>query len=219
MKPLDTFKNISRSKQDRIMAAAVEEFSERGYSKASINAIISRLNIAKGSIFQYFGDKKGLFFFVFDQSMEMVKDYLRSVRDQTAEEEIFVRLEKTLLAGISFLKSHPMIYRLYTKILFEYDIPFRNEILSSLRQYSFGYLRSLLDAGWQRGEIRRDIHPDRIGFLLDAVLDRFLQAQTIPYLDAGLGLYECDEAVAKQWAADLIAVLRTGIGATGDVER
>ena len=212
MIPLKTFQNLSKDKQERITRIAVEEFSEKGYAQASINSIVSRLGIAKGSIFQYFGDKKGLFIFAFNISMNMVKDYLRTVRNQTKTENIFTRLEATLLAGLIFLQKHPVIYRLYIRIMFEYEIPFRNEILLSLREYSLKYFSSLLTDAVKNGELRKNINIGKACFVLDAVMDRFLQARTISHLDAGLGIYSCSEREAREWIKELTDILRIGIG-------
>jgi TetR/AcrR family transcriptional regulator len=210
--PLKTFQNLSKPKQERITRVAVEEFSEKGFAGASINAMVKSLGIAKGSIFQYFGDKQGLFLFVFNQAMAMVKDYLRTVRDQTMDEELFSRLEKTLLAGVRFLREHPRLYKLYLKVLFESHIPFRNEILSSLHSYSHEYIYSLLETAKNRGELREDIDLDKTSFVLDAIMDRFLQAQAIQHLDAGLGLYKTDEDNARDWITSLVDLMRMGIG-------
>ncbi len=213
MKPLKTFDNLSRGKQERITRVAVEEFSEKGYAGASINAMVRRLGIAKGSIFQYFGDKQGLFLFVFNTAMEKVKDYLRTVRDETASEDLFTALEATLTAGVIFMQKHPVIYRLYIKTLFEDDIPFRSEILRSLREYSFKYFRSLLERAGARGEVRRDLDLDKAAFLLDALMDRFLLARTVPHLDGGLGIYGCSDEAARQWISEIREMVRNGIGA------
>jgi len=212
MSPLKTFRNLSTDKQERITRIAVEEFGEKGYAGASINAIVSRLGIAKGSIFQYFGDKKGLFFFVFNRTTDMVRDYLRTARDQTADADLFTRVEASLLAGVMFFQRHPAIYRLYIKAMFEDDIPFRSEILRSVREYSLKYFRSLLEEARTRNELRPDLDLDRAAFVLDAIMDRFLQAQAIPHLDAGLGLYQCSEQTARQWIRELIAIFRCGLG-------
>lgn len=212
MTALKTFQKLSGAKQERIRQIAAEEFSEKGYARASINHIVSRLDIAKGSIFQYFGDKKGLFLFVFNSAMEKGRDYLRTVRDQTGEEDLFTRLEASLLAGQLFLQKHPVIYRLYIRIMFEYEIPFRDEILLSLREDSLKYLRSLLKNAKERGELREDTDPDKACFVIDAVMDRFLQAQVIPHLDAGLGISGSSEKEIRQWISQIIDMLRMGIG-------
>ena len=209
--PLETFKKLAENKQERITAAALEEFSEKGYFGASINSLVQRLGIAKGSIFQYFGDKKGLFLFVFNRSMEMVKEYLRQARDDTRDKDLFTRLEKTLLAGVFFLKEHPVIYRLYINILFDPKIPFRKEILLSLRSYSFDYLKSLLKTAQEQGEIRSDLDLEVTAFILDALMDRFLQAQMVPHLDAQVGLFQCTEKMATQWVNQIVSILRKGI--------
>lgn len=212
MKPLKTFQNLSQSKQERITRIAVEEFSEKGYAGASINAMVRRLGIAKGSIFQYFGDKRGLFLFAFNTAMEMVKDYLRTVRDQTVSEDLFTALEATLTAGVIFMQKHPVIYRLYIKAMFEDDIPFRSEILRSLREYSFKYFRSLLERARARGELRPDLDLDKAAFVLDALMDRFLLARTVPHLDAGLGIYACSDDDARRWISQIKDMVRLGMG-------
>lgn len=212
VKSLKTFQNLSKAKQDRITEAAITEFSEKGYTGASINALVENIGIAKGSIFQYFGDKKGLFLFIFNKSTERVKERLRVIRDQTTNDTLFSRLEKTLNAGVSFIQDHPLIYKLYMKVLYDAKIPFRDEILLSLRTYSFQYLRSLLETAKENGELRENLNLDKACFILDAVMDRFLQTQTIRHLDAELGIYKADDAVIKSWIQDIVEMIDMGIG-------
>jgi AcrR family transcriptional regulator len=216
MSPRQTFANLAPQKRDRITRAAVEEFSDKGYQGASINALVHRLGIAKGSIFQYFGDKEGLFLFVFNEAVEKVKAYLRRVREETIDESVFVRLEKTLVAGIDFIRKHPRLYALYLKVLFDAEMPLREEMLSSLRHHSLQYLQSLLAAGRERGELREDLDLQRCSFIIDAVMERFLQAYAIRHLDGEKGLYQADEAGVQAWITDLMAFLRRGIGAARD---
>jgi AcrR family transcriptional regulator len=210
--PLKTFRNLSRGKQERITNIAIDEFSEKGFYGTSINAIVQRLGIAKGSIFQYFGDKHGLFRFVFNTSMEQVKHYLKTVRNETIEDDLFLRLEKTLLAGVTFIQQHPSIYKLYLKILFEPEIPYRREMLLSLREYSLEYIQSLLETAQERAEIRAEINLGQAAFMIDAVMDRFLQARTIAHLDAGVGIYGADLHDIHRRVSALIDMIRKGMG-------
>lgn len=148
--------------------------------------------------------------------MTMVKGYLRDVRDTSAQEDLFARLDRTLAAGIAFVNAHPQIYALYLRIQFDQTTPFRDEILSSLRQYSFSYLRSLLQDARDKGELRPNLNLDQTAFLLDAVMDRFLQSLSMQHFDAGLGLYQLDREQAEEWACKLMAIIRNGIA--GDVK-
>lgn len=212
MKPRKTFQNLTKEKQDRITRVAVEEFGNKGFEGASINAMVERLKIAKGSIFQYFGDKKGLFLFVFNRSVELVKEYLKTVRDQSIEEDLASRLNKTLTAGIAFIQKHPLLYRLYLKVLFESKAPFRDEMLLSLRQHSIEYLKSLLDNAYAKGELKKDININKAAFILDAVMDRFLQAYTIKHLDADIGIYGSNSGNTDLWIYEIVEIICRGVG-------
>jgi TetR/AcrR family transcriptional regulator len=217
--PLQTFRNISPEKQERITRVALEEFSGKGYQGASINAMVERLGIAKGSIFQYFGDKKGLFFFVFSRSVDMVKDYLRAVRDQTTADDLFTRLEKTLAAGVTFTRRHPQLYALYLRVVFDPRIPLRDQMLSSLREYSRKFLRSLLEDAVGRGEVRGDVDLDTAAFILDAVMDRFLQSQTLRHLDPGRDLPRPPGDDAGPSIAHIVELMRRGLASGEDRRR
>ena len=211
MEPNQTFLNLPDEKKRRIEDAAADEFSDNGYRSASINAIVSRVGIAKGSIFQYFGDKKGLFLFIFGQSVEKVKDYLKEVRDATADAPLGVRLEETLKAGVGFTRKHPVIYRLYVRTLAEKEIPFRSEILTSIRRYSLEYLRSLLETAREKGELRDGVNVEAACFIIDAAMDRFLQALTLPHMDGGLGIHNADDEELEQRIKILCDSLLSGV--------
>ncbi len=213
-----TFANLAPAKQTKIVEAAVTEFSAKGYRGTSINALVSRLGIAKGSLFQYFGSKKSLFLFVFDQVVEQAKEHLRPVRDEADSTDLFGRLEKTLLAGVEFIRQYPRYYKLYLTVMFESNVPFRGEILQSFRHYSLEYLQSLLERSQAQGDIRQDIPLERVAFWLDAIMDRFLQAQVIHYLDGGLGLHKADDEKIHQWIDSLMKVVRDGLKPLTDGE-
>jgi AcrR family transcriptional regulator len=51
----------SEAKRDRIVQAAMRHFAEHGYQGARVEDIAAELGIAKGSVFQHFGSKAGLF--------------------------------------------------------------------------------------------------------------------------------------------------------------
>lgn len=213
LEPKATFNNLPAAKQATIIRVVLEEFSENGYRKTSINTIVRRLGIAKGSIFQYFEDKEGLFLFILHRSLEKVKDYLRAVREQTAAQDLFTRIEHTLQAGVDFTQSHPLVYRLYLRVMFESRIPYRQEILTSIRNYSHQFLKGLIQTARERGELDARIDPEVAAFILDAVLDRYLQAMSIDHLDAGIGLSQRDPSQGKKWIRSIVATLQTGLAA------
>ncbi len=211
MEAKKTFFNLPEEKQKRVLETALEEFSEKGYQGASINLIVSRLGIAKGSIYQYFNDKKSLFLFIFDYAVELVRKRLKEVKQETREAPAFERIRRSLLAGVEFIGRHPFIYRGYLKMMFDREVPFRQELLQKIRLFSSEYLTSLLMEGRERGEIRKDVDLKTIVFLLDAVMDRFLQAYSVPYLDSGLKLYQLKPSDIERYVDEIVALIRRGI--------
>jgi TetR/AcrR family transcriptional regulator len=212
MKPGKTFHNLPQAKQNRIITAAVGEFSRQGYAGARVSAIADKVGIAKGSLFQYFGDKKRLFLFLFERTVERVKDHLRAVRDQTQDQNVFDRIERILASGVEFAGRHPHLYTLYLKLTFESGTPLKQEMIRQVRADSIEFLREILLTGQERGDLRADVDLDQAAFILDALFERFLQALSQAHLDAGAGLYRADEAVVSRKIRGLIDVLRFGLG-------
>ena len=210
-----TFTKLPFDKKERILDAAIDEFSRCGYEKASINRMVGRLGIAKGSIFQYFGSKKNLYFHIFEYAVALVKRSLKRVKAGTEGEDFFIRLARSLQAGIYFIRRYPRIYQIYLKMLFQEDFPFRADLLKTIRLFSIDYLRPIIEEGVTAGQLREDLDPELAAFFLDAVLDRFLQAYCVAYMDSGLGLYQADEKVIEARIKDCIEMVRLGM-ATGD---
>lgn len=212
MVPRDIFNKLDDAKKSKILDAAVEEFSLHGFRQASVNRMVERIGIAKGSLFQYFGTKEGLFKVIFNYAVELVRQSLRQVKQETADADFFERIRKSTLAGARFIKRHPRIYRIYLKMIFQEDFPLRAEFLQQVHLFSAEYLRPIVEAGVARGELRPDMDVDMTVFMLDALMDRFLQAYCVPFLDAGAGIYQAQEAQLERQVDEFIKMLRLGIG-------
>lgn len=68
----ETFLRLPEEKRARILNAAWDEFTTVSFVKASINRIIRRADIPRGSFYQYFDDKSDLFQYL----MSQVRDQL-----------------------------------------------------------------------------------------------------------------------------------------------
>ncbi|MGA8238282.1 MAG: TetR/AcrR family transcriptional regulator, partial [Candidatus Sulfotelmatobacter sp.] len=74
----------SEAKRSRIIDAATQHFAENGYHAARVGDIAAALGIAKGSIFQHFGSKDGLFFEVYKRAVRSFSKYLDAPADVRA---------------------------------------------------------------------------------------------------------------------------------------
>lgn len=208
---LSTFNQIDKRKQKRIISAALTEFANNGYHGTSINNIAKKVGISKASIFTYFSDKESLFLYVFQHCLEMVKDYLTQVMEETKDDDFFTQIEKSLLAGVKFIKQNPRVFRLYLRIHFDQGPKSRRTAIKSIRRYSVKYLTGLMENAKNRGELSKKLDVSKAAFVLDSVLERFLQAYGVEYLDAGLGIFKADENQVGSWAKAVVKMLRQGM--------
>ena len=205
-----TFQNIPQDKQRRVLDEARREFAEGGFLGASMNRLAARLGIAKGSIFKYFGSKERLFSRVFDHAVDRFSAALRAGRDETTGQPLAERLERLLMVGTDFVREHPDIYRIYLKMLAGGDFPLRERFLARVRELSAKFLTPIIDEAKESGELPEGLNTALAVFVLDAVLDRFVQAQAQPFMDTGLARTLADPKQCRRAAGSLAAMLAGG---------
>ena len=71
--------------QERILAAALKEFSAKGFSGARVDAIAHRAAINKRMLYHYFGDKEGLFREVLRRKIAQRQAWNAATPEQPAE--------------------------------------------------------------------------------------------------------------------------------------
>jgi hypothetical protein len=112
--------------------------------------------------------------------------------------------------GTDFVREHPDIYRIYLKMLAGGDFPLRESLLGRVRKLSAKFLTPIIDEAKQAGELPQRLNTALAVFVLDAVLDRFVQAQAQPFMDTGLGQTLSDPKQCRQAAKHLAAMLAGG---------
>lgn len=217
--PKDTFSNLATDKRSKIEAALVKEFAAKGYQKASLNAVVCSLGIAKGSLYQYFANKEAIFLHVFDLFTHRVKAMVqRPLDSDPAEFDLWQALRRTLLSGVSFIDQHPDFYQLYLNVLFEHDVPRRSELIARVRLFSMEYFGPLIVSGQGQGTVTATVPVAMVVFVIDAALDRFLQGYAHSYLDGGLGLAAKDGPGLIVEIDLLIETLKKGLAGQGIFE-
>lgn len=66
----ETFQKQANAKQDSIIFAGIEEFSQKSYAEANTNVIVQKCGISKGLLFHYFGSKKEFYFYCLTCALE-----------------------------------------------------------------------------------------------------------------------------------------------------
>ena len=97
-----------RAKQERrrqIMTAAKHVFAEAGYHGASINAIIERAQIARGTFYLYFESKSAVFDSILDQAMADLRARIRRIEVDDAASAPQMQLRDQVMATLEYVVS------------------------------------------------------------------------------------------------------------------
>lgn len=102
--PTKTFHNLPADKKKKLIEASLEEFSRVSFNEASINVIINKAGISRGSFYMYFEDKEDLFRFLLENHKEAITDIFRTSFKQE-NGDIFLSFKVILTTLIDYLEK------------------------------------------------------------------------------------------------------------------
>jgi AcrR family transcriptional regulator len=164
--PKDTFYNLPADKRDLICQVAIAEFAEYEYELASINRIVNKAGISKGSFYQYFENKKELYLYLLQLGAEEKVNYISPIMGNPDEHDIFTLLREMYISGIRFAEEHPDYAEISSKLLRNKDGPIYKEAVVTILPAAYGFFELLLEAAIARGEVRADIDVKMFAFII-----------------------------------------------------
>jgi len=208
----------SEGKRTQIIDAAMRHFAEQGYEAARVGDIAAILGIAKGSIFQHFGSKDGLFFEAYKKAVRSFSPYL-NVPAEVRERGFFEVLQYWLVRTEHMLREDWIPYRVYLLGNYGTDLGLKREINRFLiAEDPYGRV-DFVRFGLERGELRRDVDVETVVSIIDWVVERFQDALLVEELDPGLFQHHGELAEKKEARiAQFLDVLRRAIGAEVPLE-
>jgi len=204
----------SEAKRNRIVEAATQHFAELGYHAVRVGDIATSLGIAKGSIFQHFGSKDGLFFEVYKRAVCSFSKYL-NVPSEVRERGFFEILRYWLIRTEHLVHEDWIPYRIYLLGSYGTDLVLKREINRFLLSEDPYGTVEFVRFGLERGELRDDLDIEMTVSIIDWMVERFQDALLTAELDPGLfrrqgELAEKKEARIQQF----LDVLKRAIGTT-----
>lgn len=209
----------SEGKRARIVEGAMRHFAESGYHAARVGDIAATLGIAKGSIFQHFGSKDGLFFEVYKKAVSSFPRYLDAPQE-VRERGFFEVLQYWLARTEHMIREDWIPYRVSLLGNYGTDLTLKREINRFLQAEDPYGTVAFVRFGLQRGELRTDLDQEMIVSILDWTMERFQDALLTEELDPGLFRRQ-GESLNKKEARihQFLEILRRAIGAAGTSNR
>jgi len=203
----------SAAKRDRIVEAAMAAFAERGYQGARVEDIATELGIAKGSVFQHFGSKAGLFLAAYRRAAESLPAWL-DAPDGIRAEGFWAVLTYWLERTQHLIHEDWIPYRVSLVGNYGTDLELRREINRFLvSEDPYGTLE-FIEFGVDRGDLRADLDVEMAASMLDWLAGGFQDALVTKELDPGLFHRHANADERRVERTDLfVDLLRRAIGA------
>lgn len=207
--PTVTWGRVDPARRAAVVEAAEAEFGAHGFSRGSLNVIARRAGVAKGSLFQYFADKRDLYAFIADIGSQRVRSYMEDrIRALDPSRPFFEFLTDLLDDWIGYFADHPRERSLHAAASFEVDADARVSVRTVIHRHYLEVLRPLVRDAQARGDLRSDADTDALLSLLLMIFPHLALAPYVRGMDPILGL---DEPTPEQPALAvrrLVGVLR-----------
>ena len=168
------FYSLKIDKQERIINAAMEEFVKSGYDKASTNEIVKEAKISKGSLFNYFINKKDLYLFLIENVVKIIEQIYDEI--DMNERDIFKRISQVGLIKLNIQKKYPLVFD-FLKSLGDEEA---TEVKTDIDQIT----GNILDDGLKRiyqnidlSKFREDVDPEKAIHILNWTMVGFAEVQ------------------------------------------
>lgn len=152
------FFSLSKEKQQRIINMGFQVFSQNTYKKAPVAEIASRAGISKALLFYHFKNKKELYLFLWNKSMELTRIAMKE-QDVLGTNNYFEMLRRSLTGKCNLLREYPYVSEFSLRAYYEESIEVKREIQDSFQLINLESERKsfeVIDLGLLRDDI--DIH-------------------------------------------------------------
>jgi AcrR family transcriptional regulator len=172
--PFSRLEKLSPEKRERLFEVAAQEFASCGFEHASLNRILERAQMGKGSAYYYFEDKADLFCAVIEHAGERL--HLDDLRVDLAQLD-----EETFWPTVAEIRREPLL-RMLEQPWFFWVLNVPTQLPSTpnrIQQVSLARLADqfrtlvmqLIKRGQEIGVIRTDL-PDDLLFAWISALDQ-----------------------------------------------
>lgn len=207
--PKQTFLNLPDEKRNSFIDIALVEFANNNYKSASISKIVEKAGIAKGSLYQYFEDKRDLFLYLLDLSNQVMMEYIQQTAPPDPKADFFDTLRWQMTASVKAANQYPVHSKLAQRA-YSSSLPFQDEILEQAQRLRDSHFRALISQAQSSGQLDPDLDTDVVNFMVQGLLTNlgsYLQKKFAENNDNWLDLPEVEQVFNQ-----IIKVLKNGLG-------
>jgi len=208
--PKQTFLNLPEEKRNLITDTLIKYFSQKPYHEVDISDIAKECNVAKGSMYQYFENKKDMYFYAIGVSYQRFLKLFEKL--DMVHVNLFDYYENSIETTWVAMKDLKSEYLLLERAFFSQDSPFKDEVNEKFLKQSREFLVKIIKYNQQKGYIRDDIDPVIISIFLEGAsfyMKKFVIEEALSRTSTTLDL---DISYFKDALSQFIKLLKEGIG-------
>ena len=172
LKMNEQFFQLSQEKQMHIINAALEVFSQNEYKRAVTADIAAKAGISKGLLFYYFHNKKALYMYLLEYSVNLVKSQLIN-ENYNSITDFFELIEYISNQKILILIKNPFITDFVVRSFYSQSESVSKDSSASLQDKMSGVFSDYL-ANVDFSKFRDDLNPLDIFNMLFWLTDGYL---------------------------------------------
>ncbi|MEO0334396.1 MAG: TetR/AcrR family transcriptional regulator [Bacteroidota bacterium] len=209
-----TFERLKPDKKQQFIEAAFEEFAQYSYQEASLNRLVKKLGIAKGSVYQYFDDKKALYFYLKEYVITKKREFMQSAMTTTPD-NFWDWLEALFHQGLAFDAQYPVMNRFLYRYSQEKLIPEVTKDMVRYDQEAANFFSSIIKQQQEQGRLKKNLDATVIARLIIQISKTLLETLVPTEDDSNpLGpVIQASEAEYTQALRQLIDILKSGMNA------
>jgi len=196
------FLRLPPEKRQKIIDAAVEEFSRNGFDSANVNNIASKSGISVGSIYKYFDSKEHLYLSIVNHAVETLSNVLYDIIK--GEEDLETRIRKIIRSIQTYTRKYVGLTKLYNEMATENHSGLTWKLVSDMENVTAGLYASMIKDAQGAGIVREDIDPKHFAFFMDNLFIMLQFSYACEYykermkLYVGEDVFDNDEMVEEQ---------------------
>lgn len=148
----------SDATKKKLFDAAMELIGERGFTDASVDEIVERAGVAKGTVYYHFTGKAELVEALIADRFAPLAEAFRNAAAQNADDPR-AAIEAIVRAELEFLSEHSSFSKLLLTEMWREDRVWRDTLVLA-RRALFSVISDVVKQGVASGEFRDDIDPE-----------------------------------------------------------
>ncbi|WP_026884580.1 TetR/AcrR family transcriptional regulator [Clostridium akagii] len=213
--PKETFFNLDEQKQKKIINKTMKEFAEKGYKNGNIGTIAKNAGVSKGSMYQYFDDKKELCLYCVklacDISFKYVDNKIKDCYDMSVFDYIYFGYKNAW----TLFKDEREVYVFLQNISLDIKSDISEDVFNIIGKESqlyFKQIMEMIENNKKQGLMRRDISTANIWIYISAVSGKFKEGMLVIAKEKGKEIYDMSFEDFEPFIKDMISLMKNGIG-------